>query len=221
MSLNRENILGRLTQGIETLGLKLSAEQIEQLVELQAQLMKWTKAFNLTAITDENEILKLHLLDSLAVVPYWNGNNKNGKKINKTLDVGTGAGFPGLPLAIALPDQEFHLLDSNSKKIRFIRQQIHHLGLKNVQVFHSRVQEHQITDYDCVVSRAFASISDMVEMTKTLINEGGCWMAMKAQYSDEEKLELPDWIEEVSAHQLTIPWLSAQRCLIELVKRND
>jgi len=221
MSLNREVISSKLTQGVETLELNLTTEQIEKLVELQAQLMKWTKAFNLTAITDENEVLKLHLLDSLAVVPYWNTKNRLEKKFSKTLDVGTGAGFPGLPLAIALPEQEFHLIDSNSKKIRFIRQQIHHLGLKNVQVFHSRVQDHQITDYDCVVSRAFASISDMVEMTQPLIAENGCWMAMKAQYSDEEKGELPDWIEEVGAYQLTIPWLSAQRCLIELVKRND
>ena len=221
MSFNRDLISSKLLQGVETLNLSLNADQIEKLVELQAQLMKWTKAFNLTAITDENEILKLHLLDSLAVVPYWNKKNVAGKNISKTLDVGTGAGFPGLPLAIALPEQEFHLLDSNSKKIRFIRQQIHHLGLNNVQVFHSRVQDHEIKDYDCIVSRAFASISDMVEMTQSLVAKDGCWMAMKAQYSEEEKLELPDWIKQVNAHQLTIPWLSAQRCLIELVKRND
>ena len=108
MSFNRDLISSKLFQGVETLNLSLNADQIEKLVELQAQLMKWTKAFNLTAITDENEILKLHLLDSLAVVPYWNKKNAAGKNISKTLDVGTGAGFPGLPLAIALPEQEFH-----------------------------------------------------------------------------------------------------------------
>ena len=216
MNLNSQNIQDKLKRGADVLTLNLSSEQIEKLVELQAQLMKWTKAFNLTAITDQDDILKLHLLDSLAVVPYW-----EQKEFNRTLDVGTGAGFPGLPLAIALPEQTFHLLDSNSKKVRFIRQQIHELEIKNVQVFHSRVQAHEIKDYDCIVSRAFASISDMVEMTDSLISGNGCWMALKAHYSDEEKSELPAWIEEVNTYQLSIPELSAQRCLIELVKRKD
>lgn len=213
MTINTQAILQKLTDGANSLELKLDANQLEQLVELQNQLMKWTKAFNLTAITEENEVLKLHLLDSLAVAPFW-----QQRKFKKTLDVGTGAGFPGLPLAIALPELEFHLLDSNSKKIRFIRQQIHHLGLKNVSAFHSRVQQHEINDYDCVVSRAFASISDMVAMTKPLLAENGVWMAMKGAYSDEERAELPEQIKEVGAYQLNVPGLSAQRCLIELVQ---
>ncbi len=202
-----------LSQGVLQLNLNLSEEQLNQLLELQAQLMKWTRAFNLTAITDEVEVCRLHLLDSLAIAPFWH--------FQKSLDVGTGAGFPGLPLAIALPDREFHLLDSNSKKIRFIRQQIHHLGLTNVVAHHSRVQQHTIFDYDCIVSRAFASLSDMVEMTQPLLAKSGSWMAMKGIYSAEDIAQLPNWVKELRSHNLTVPGVNAERCLIELVRRND
>lgn len=212
------DLLLSLTKGAEALALNLNNQQLEKLVELQNQLMKWTKAFNLTAITQPTEVLKLHLLDSLSIVPYWK--NQNGL-FKKTLDVGTGAGFPGLPLAIACPDQEFHLLDSNSKKIRFIRQQIHQLGLTNVTAFHGRVQDHEIRDYDCIVSRAFASISDMVEMTEPLLAKNGYWMAMKGAYSDQEKNELPMLIQQTNCYPLIVPGLAAERCLVELSRRKD
>lgn len=201
-------MLQNLIRGADSLGLELSHEQLQQLIVLLQQLLKWNKAYNLTAISDENQVLTLHLLDSLAVVPYW--------RFNKTLDVGTGAGFPGLPLAIALPDKNFHLLDSNSKKIRFIRQLIHQLGLTNVTAVHCRVEQHQLQDYDCIVSRAFASISDMVNLTRPLLARQGRWMAMKGVYSKEELSSLPAGVVEVSAHSLSVPGLDAERCLIEL-----
>lgn len=209
----QNSLLKTLAQGTSQLNVELQTEQFEKLIELQQQLVKWNKTYNLTAITDEQEMLKLHLLDSLAVVPYWN--------FQLTLDVGTGAGFPGLPLAIALPSQQFHLLDSNSKKIRFIRQQIHHLDLKNVTAYHSRVESHSVSGYNCIVSRAFASITDMVMMTKSLLAQNGCWMAMKGAYSQSEIDQLPDWVEETERHQLQIPELDANRCVIKLVQRND
>ena len=205
-------MLEKLTRGVGQIGLTLAESQIEQLNELLSQLLKWNKAFNLTAITDEDEALKLHLLDSLAVVPYWH--------FQKTLDVGTGPGFPGLPLAIALPQQEFHLLDSNSKKIRFIRQQIHHLGLSNVQAHHSRVEKHSADGYQAIVSRAFASLSDMVELSEHLLDDDGRWMAMKGIYLADEVKDLPTWVEQVSVHQLQVPGLDADRCLIELKRVN-
>ena len=201
----------KLIQGVQQIGLDLSDEQLDKLVELQAQLMKWNNAFNLTAITDESEILKLHLLDSLAIAPFW--------RFDTTLDVGTGAGFPGLPLAIALPEQEFHLLDSNSKKIRFIKQQIHHLGLTNVSVFHQRIEKHQ-GRYDAIVSRAFASLIDMLQLTQPLLAENGRWMAMKGTYPEEEIAHLPDWAIEVENHPIRVPNLHAERCLIELKQPN-
>ncbi len=212
------DVLKSLISGSEELGLKLTEKQFEQLMELQNQLIKWTKVFNLTSITDKSDVLKLHLLDSLAIAPYWK-NEQN--QFTKTLDVGTGAGFPGLPLAIVCPELEFHLLDSNSKKIRFIRQQIHELGLKNVTAFHSRVQDHQIKDYPCIVSRAFASISDMVSMTEDLLTDTGSWMAMKGNYSEQEKNELPVTIQQTNFYPLRVPGLNAERCLVQLSRRKD
>ena len=207
-----KDILQALTDGCEKLQLSLSARQLEKLTELQTQLIKWNQAFNLTAITEPLEVLQLHLLDSLAIVPFW--------PYRKTLDVGTGAGFPGLPLAIALPQQEFHLLDSNSKKIRFIRQQIHQLGLDNVTAFHCRVEQHQPQGYQAIVSRAFASLVDMIESSKHLLADGGSWMAMKGIYQASEVASLPAEYQQVAWHQLNVPGLQADRCLIEVRRRN-
>lgn len=201
-----------LSQGVEKIGLDLDQRQLDQLVELQAQLLKWNQAFNLTAIKDESSILKLHLLDSLAIAPFWCFDN--------TLDVGTGAGFPGLPLAIALPDKNFYLLDSNSKKVRFIKQQLHHLGLSNVTVFHQRIENHQGC-YDAIVSRAFASLTDMLQSTKDLVGESGRWMAMKGSYPKQELEQMPNWAIEVKSHKIQVPGLNAERCLVELTRRND
>ncbi|MET1256501.1 16S rRNA (guanine(527)-N(7))-methyltransferase RsmG [Aliikangiella maris] len=202
-----------LQQGVEQLALNLTQKQIDQLSYLLSQLLKWNKTYNLTAITEADEALKLHLLDSLAIVPYWT--------FRKTLDVGTGPGFPGLPLAIALPELEFHLLDSNSKKIRFIRQQIHELGLTNVTPHHARVEAFQSEVYDCVVSRAFASLKDMLQMTQHLVAQDGCWMAMKGEYLPSELEEIPKWAKEVNTYRLSVPKLNAKRCIIQLAQRND
>ena len=206
-----------LNQGIATLGINLESNQVDQLAELLSQLLKWNSTYNLTVIKDEEEALKLHLLDSLSIVPHWS--------FSKTLDVGTGPGFPGLPLAIALPEQTFHLLDSNSKKVRFIRQQIHHLGLTNVTAWHSRVEQHQINNdenqkYDAIVSRAFASLADMVKLSEHLLSDDGRWMAMKGAYLEDEVAELPEWVEQVGVTELVVPGLQGDRCLIELKRGN-
>jgi 16S rRNA (guanine527-N7)-methyltransferase len=206
------DLLKALGAGIDALQISLSSEQVDQLWTLQNQLLKWNKTYNLTAISDPKEVLQLHLLDSLSLVPYW--------RFPQTLDVGTGAGFPGLPLAIALPEQQFHLLDSNSKKIRFIRQQVHQLGLKNVAAFHCRVEDHQAQGYDAIVSRAFASLSDMVELTDHLLKSEGSWMAMKGIYQQEEINALPAAVTQNALHRLNVPGLDAERCLIELRRLN-
>ena len=195
-----------LSKGLQYLNIKASSEQKEKLLLLLEQLMKWNKSYNLTAIKNTKEALTLHILDSLAVLPY----------ITQThlLDVGTGAGFPGLPLAVMLPNVQFTLLHSNSKKIRFIRQQVHLLGLKNVDVIHSRVEEPQEKVYDGIISRAFASIEDMITLTKHLLSSDGVWLAMKGQYDQQEINNLSEQVIEIANHSLNIPNLLAARCLI-------
>jgi 16S rRNA (guanine527-N7)-methyltransferase len=203
-----ERIENDLNKGIIALNLEATSEQKQKLLTLLEQLIKWNKTYNLTAIKTPRDGLTLHLLDSLAVLPYI--------KQGTILDVGTGAGFPGLPLAIMLPNTQFTLLDSNSKKIRFIRQVIHQLKLDNVQVVHSRVEAFSHTGFDGVISRAFASIEDMVNQTRHLLSEGGRWLAMKGQYSEKEVTSVEELATELACHQIEVPGLSAQRCLIEL-----
>lgn len=197
----------QLTLGAKALNLQISDQQIDDLITLIEQLQKWNKAYNLTAIVEPEKSLKLHILDSLAVIPFIKQNN--------IIDIGTGPGFPGLPLAIMLPQVQFTLLDSNSKKVRFIRQVIHTLKLNNVEAVHSRVEDYQAKTYSIVISRAFASINDMIAMTKHLLSVDGSWLAMKGQYNKEdvdcEQLN----IKEVACSNLNIPGLNAERCLIE------
>jgi len=197
-----------LSKGLQNLSVDASSEQKEKLLLLLEQLMRWNKTYNLTAIKNSKDALTLHLLDSLAVLPYITQAN--------LLDVGTGAGFPGLPLAIMLPNVQFTLLDSNSKKIRFIRQQIHLLHLKNVDVIHSRVEDPQEKRYDGIISRAFASIKDMVGLTRHLLSDDGVWLALKGQYNQQEIDDLSECATKIVHHSLDVPNLSAERCLIEL-----
>lgn len=208
MGLSNVDLAGSLKQGLDSLSIEASIDQQVKLITLLEQLVKWNKAYNLTAIKDPMEGLTLHLLDSLTVLPFI--------QQQTILDVGTGAGFPGLPLAIMLPEVKFTLLDSNSKKIRFIRQQIHQLELGNVEVIHSRVEQVKDKLFDGIISRAFASVQDMVKMTQHLLGANGHWLAMKGQYSVQEVKDLADEIEQVACHQLQVPDLSAARCLIEL-----
>ncbi len=204
-------IEGLLKQGLLQLELSASEQQQSKLLLLLDELLKWNKAYNLTAIKSAKDALVLHLLDSLSVAPYI--------RQNHLVDVGTGAGFPGLPLAIMLPKVKFTLLDSNNKKIRFIRQQIHLLELSNVDVIHSRVEKVKAESFDGIISRAFASIPDMVNQTQHLLSENGCWLAMKGHYVASEIKEITGLVEEVAHHQLQVPGLSAERCLIELKLR--
>jgi len=197
----------KLSDGLQLLAIEASASQKDQLLSLLEQLLKWNKTYNLTAITDPEEVLTLHLFDSLAVKPLIKQKN--------IIDVGTGAGFPGLPLAIMLPDVQFTLLDSNSKKIRFIHQQIHLLGLTNVIAVHSRVENYQ-QQFDGIISRAFASLEDMITITAHLLDRNGCWLAMKGQYSKQEVINLSNIVDQVACYPLNVPGLSAERCLVEL-----
>ncbi len=193
-----------LRAGLARLHLPAEEGQIAALLRLLALIGKWNKVYNLTAIKDPREMLTHHLLDSLAVLPYLHG--------RRIIDVGTGAGLPGLPLAIMSPQREFVLLDSNNKKTRFVTQAVIELGLQNVTVQNLRVEEYRPAAlFDTVVSRAFASLAEMVRLTQALRAPDGVFLAMKGQAPAEEISELPAGfkIQEIAA--LTVPGLEAER----------
>jgi len=202
----------RLCQGLLELNLAASERQIEQLLRYVSLLKKWNQAFNLTAIDDTLEMVTLHLLDSLAIAPFV---DKNGRHI----DVGTGAGLPGIPLAIWYPEAKFTLLDSNSKKTRFLTQACHELKLNNVQVVHARAEEYQPnTLFDSVLSRAFSSLPLMLKVTQHLCAKGGCFLAMKGILPENELAKLSSHYS-IRNQRLKLPFLSAERHLICIINQ--
>ena len=208
-----DDLKPKLLKGLAQLALNLSEEQIEKLMSYLTLLQKWNKVYNLTAIRDPEEMLIKHLLDSLAIMPHIEG--------ERLIDVGTGGGLPGIPLAICFPEKQIDLLDSNSKKTRFLIQAKAELGLTNTNVIHSRVEEYQPEPlYDGVVSRAFAAMEDMLHWTHHLIPEGGSWWAMKAQKDFEDLSQLPSTIEVQKVIDLNVPFLNAERMLIKGSKQN-
>lgn len=199
-------------QGVpEGLGLLVSDKQDQQLQQYLALLQRWNKAYNLTAVRDPAQMLILHLWDSLSVVPFIGAES--------CLDVGSGAGLPGIPLAIMRPDQQFTLLDTNGKKTRFIQQAALELGLKNLKVVQARVEQWQPEQkFAAIISRAFASLADFVTVSGKHLQAQGTMYAMKGRYPDSEIADLPTGWSVVSSHQLLIPSLDAERHLLELTR---
>lgn len=195
-----------LHSGLSELGLVLDSTQTGRLTAHVALIQKWTRIYNLTAIRDASKIVSHHLLDSLAIVPHLSGLS--------LLDVGTGAGLPGIPVAIARPDLDITLLDSNSKKIAFLRQAIAELGLKNVRVVCARVESWRDGVFDMVVSRAFSEIADFVAASRHLLARGGVFMAMKGINPVEEIGRLPAGYCVRETTRLNVPGLGAERHLV-------
>lgn len=182
------------------------------LLEYLELMIKWNKTYNLTAIRDPQTMLTKHLLDSLAVASGLLGQG--------FIDVGTGAGLPGIPLAILYPDREFHLLDSNGKKTRFLFHVKTALGLDNISVHHNRVESFVPTvAYDAVLSRAFASLIDMVEGCRHLIGPGGRFLAMKGSYPDSEIDAVRDLCNIDEIRPMIVPGLDEQRHLVSMTLR--
>lgn len=199
----------KLAAGIGAMGLDLPPQTQQKLLDYVALLAKWNKVHNLTAVRDPEEMVTLHLLDSLSVLPHMEG--------NRLLDVGSGGGLPGIPLAIARPDLSVTLLDSSHKKSAFQRQAKAELGLDNVEVVCSRVEAFQPAQkFDRVISRAFSDLAEYVKLTGHLLSDSGTWLAMKGVHPYDEIAQLKDL--DVEVVPLTVPGLEAQRHLVFIRK---
>ena len=196
--------------GIEQLDLDITDEHVEKLQHYVRLLDRWNKTYNLTAIRNPNDMIPAHIFDSLVVAPYIEGEN--------CLDVGSGAGLPGIPLSILQPDRQFTMLDTNGKKTRFIQQAIIELGLPNASVVQSRVAEWQPEKkFDGIISRAFASIADFVNGCSMHLNDQGYIYAMKGQFPTEELIDTPDGYQLVEQIQLSVPYLEGERHLLKII----
>lgn len=201
------DIKAKLSTGLLESNLDVSADQQTALLYYVQMLVKWNASYNLTAIRQPDEMITKHILDSLVILPYVTG--------QRMLDVGTGAGLPGIPLAICQPDKEFYLLDSNGKKARFLVQVKHELGLENIHVLHTRVEDyHPELLFDVILSRAFSSLLNMLQSTAHLVHEQGVFMAMKGNYPRQEIGDIPKNFTVFQEAVLQVPRLDGQRHLI-------
>lgn len=200
----------QLQAGIAALGLRLPEGAEAKLLDYLALLGKWNRVYNLTAVREAERMVSHHLLDSLAAVPFFSA----GATV---LDVGSGGGLPGIPLAIARPDLEVTLIDSVAKKTAFLLQAKAELGLANLSVVTGRVEAYRPEPgFDAITSRAFADLREFVTLTRHLLRPSGCWLAMKGLTPHEEIASLPDWAKVSANHALQVPGLEAARHLIVL-----
>jgi 16S rRNA (guanine527-N7)-methyltransferase len=201
-----------LADGSRAMGVPLSAAQLDAALHYLALLQKWNATFNLTAIRDPDEMVVKHLLDSFAVVPHLAPVAPGARLI----DVGTGAGLPGIPLALVEPTLAVTLLDTNAKKTRFCTQAAVELKLANVTVVQARVEEHRPErPYDLIISRAFAEVLDFLTWTAHLGGPATRWLAMKGAATAAELAKLPPGFRMRARHPLTVPGLDAERHLVE------
>ncbi len=211
-SVERDKLSETLGKGIDTLGLAVGARCQARLLDYLALLHRWNRAYNLTAVRDPRQMVPRHLLDSLAVQPYLLG--------KRVLDVGTGAGLPGMALALAYPDAlELTLLDPAAKRVRFLQEVQLRLKPENVTLVRARVEDAELPDasFDTVTCRAFTSLAQFVTSSGRLAASDGCLLALKGERPDEEIAALPaPWREGVEVIELQVPGLDAQRHLVRL-----
>ncbi|MGB2130819.1 MAG: 16S rRNA (guanine(527)-N(7))-methyltransferase RsmG [Marinobacterium sp.] len=203
-----QNYRDRLLQGIKPLQIELTDGQIDKLLAYHALLVKWNQAYNLTAVRDPMAMIDRHLIDSLSILP-WIGQGR-------LLDVGSGPGLPGIPLAICRPDLDVTTLDSNGKKTRFQVQVKAELGLTNLNVINGRVEAVDAPGFDMVVSRAFASLADMLHWSGHLAAPEGVFLAMKGLYPEAEIEQIPAGFVLRDSHRLELPVTDGERHLLVL-----
>jgi 16S rRNA (guanine527-N7)-methyltransferase len=209
MNKNGEAILQR---ALNANGYDFSRTLTQQLLSYLELLGRWNEVFNLTSINDLEEQVWLHIIDSLSIGNYLHG--------SRVIDVGTGAGLPGIPLALTYPDKHFVLLDSNSKKTRFLTQVVLELKINNIEVVHARCEDYKTANlFDSIVSRAFSSIAVMLEKTRSLAAPDAQFLAMKGVYPQNELETLPPGFELLDVHKLIINGLAAERHLVCIKKK--
>lgn len=214
-----------LRQGLADLALELDDGQVNRLLDYLELIQKWTKVYNLTAVRDPAEMLTHHLLDSLAVIRPLQQQvaqrapaEEGSPAVVRLLDVGSGAGLPGIVIAICCPDITVHCVDTVAKKAAFIQQVAVSLKLPNLRGLHARVES--LTEpYDVVSSRAFASLVDFTNWSGAALAGHGVWMAMKGKQPADELAALPAGVEVFHVEQLRVPGLDAERCIVWMRKR--
>lgn len=207
MTFPRTELERRLHAGMTALSLTLPSSSVARLLDYLELLTRWNRSFNLTAVRDPVQMVTRHLLDSLAITPYIEGDH--------AADLGSGAGIPGIVLAIAQPSRHWTLVDANGKKARFLRAAVRELQLDNIRVAQQRVEEVE-GQFQCITARAFASLADMLGWGGRLLAADGTWLAMKGQYPDAELAALPAGFEIREVAALRVPGLDAERHLVRL-----
>lgn len=215
-----------LANALDEIGLALTDTQRAALLHYIELLQKWNKVYNLTAVRDPQEMLRLHLLDCLAVMPLFARQIElaaqaleDADGVVHIMDVGAGGGLPGVVLAICFPNVQVTCVDAVAKKMAFVQQAALQLGLPNLQAIHSRVEQLN-GQYDLVTSRAFASLQDFVELTRSKLKDAGVWMAMKGKYPEDEIAALPEDVRVFHVEHVSVPGLDAERCVVQIVKHS-
>ena len=211
--MNDATLRQQLERRLETLTVSLDAGQVDALLAYLALLSRWNRAYNLTAVDAPREMVDRHLVDSLSLLPWLSG--------PRVLDAGTGAGLPGIPLAIACPDQHFLLVDSNGKKVRFLRQVRRELGLDNIEPVHRRLEmlDPEREWADDIVARALAPLPRLVDQLAPYLDRGARLLAMKGRLEQSECESVPSGYN-VDRIELEVPGIAARRCLV-IVSRNE
>ena len=204
-----------LSSGAQALGVSLSPVQLEQLAQYAMLLQKWGAVYNLTANKELSQIVNLHLLDSLVTVPCL---QREAPGLERILDVGSGAGLPGVVLSIMFPQAEVHCVDAVAKKAAFINQVAISLGLKNLHAHHRRIEAFDL-EVDVITSRAFSSLFDFVSLTQKNLSPQGVWMAMKGQVTEQELSPMASVVDVFHVEPLHVPGLDASRNIVWMKKK--
>ena len=201
----RDVLQAQLERGIASLGVSLPDGAVDRLLDYRELLERWNAAYNLTAIRNDEEQVARHLIDSLAILPFVHGRS--------LADLGTGPGLPGIPIAIAEPARDVLMVDSNGKKVRFLREAIRSLKLTNGRALQSRVEDVEGT-FECITARAFATLADMLNWGGHLLAPNGTWLAMKGKHPADELDGVPDGFRVEAIHVLTVPGVEGERHLV-------